>query len=76
MTRLGERAIREQQLSVVETPLFALGKARARLATAAKAPMTGWLRSELASADAELKEAQRAVAAWAGYSYARGRGER
>ena len=71
MTRLGERAIRERQLSVTEAPLFALGLARHRLEIAARAPMTPWLRSALAELDAELQRAQRLVAAWAGYQYAR-----
>jgi len=71
MARLGERAIRERQLSVVETPMFAVGKARHRLKDAARTPMTPWLRSELQAADAELQRAQEFIAAWAGYPHKR-----
>lgn len=71
MTRLGERAIRERQLSVAEVPMFAVGAVRTRLQTLAKMPMPLCAQLELAKADAELKEAQRAVAAWAGYPNAR-----
>ena len=70
MTRLGERASRERQLSVAEVPLFAVGKVRTRFAVMLRMA-TGQWRSELVLADRELEEAQRHLSAWAGYPYAR-----
>lgn len=67
---MAKRTPRDRQLAVVEVPLFRVGMARVHIADALRT-VRGTERDLLCRADAALREAQTAIAAWSGYQYQR-----
>lgn len=67
------RVTRERQLAIVEAPMFRVGLARARISDVLRTAR-GVERDQLCRADGELRDAQRMIAAWSGYPYARRQG--
>lgn len=62
---------RERQLSVVETPLFLVGKGRVKIADVLRTERRPTERKMLCEADNALRDAQRLIAELTGYPYGR-----